>query len=152
MTGEMQQGAYQTFGHRFAELGARLDAGQRAYQQPDRQCPVDMTQPGVTDARYQRQRHGMCDVGVHQPARWQARVQQQEQRGAQCAGADRAQADRHAGHPVMPTTAKASKPPATALQSITQGKPMPEFSFMLQSNMLREGATLKGLYINTNYI
>ena len=92
MTGEMQQGAYQTFGQRFAELGAQPDAGQRAYQQ----CPVDMTQPGLTDARHQRQWHGMRDDNPNFPTRRQARVQQQDQCGAQCAGADRAQADRHA--------------------------------------------------------
>ena len=148
----MQQGAYQTFGLRFTELGTQPDAGRGAYQQPDRQCPVDMTQPSVTDARHQRQRPDMRDVDTHQPAHRQARVQQQDQCEAQCAGADRAQADRHAKHPVMPTTAKTSKPLATALQSITQGKPMPEFSFLLQSNMPCESATLRVSYINTNYI
>ena len=90
-----KQAAHQSFGHRLGQLCAEPDPGQRARQQRGQQGPVDMAQRGMADACDQRQGHRVSDVGAHQSMCRQARVEQQDQRGAQCAGTDRRQRDQH---------------------------------------------------------
>jgi hypothetical protein len=60
-------------------------------------APIQM--PGI-DAGHEGERHRMGDVGADQAACFEAGVQQENERGADGSGADRAEGDEHAeDHP-----------------------------------------------------
>jgi hypothetical protein len=62
---------------------------QRANDERTQQYPIDRSQKPVADARDQGQRHGMGDVGADETGDRGARVEQNESRHADGAGADR---------------------------------------------------------------
>ncbi len=70
--------------------------GSAADQQGAEQAPVHMAQRGVADAGNESQRHRVGDVGADDAMRFEARVDQHDQRRADGAGADRAQRHQHA--------------------------------------------------------
>src|SRR5690348_15299397 len=70
-------------------MAAEEDARQRANDERTKQYPIHRSQKPVADARDQGQRHGMGDVGADETGDRGARVQQNESRHTDGAGADR---------------------------------------------------------------
>jgi len=76
-------------------MTAEEDARQRAHDERTQQYPIDRSQKPVADARDQGQRHGMGDVGADETGDRGARVEQNESRHADGAGADRGERHEH---------------------------------------------------------
>src|SRR5262249_6854876 len=67
----------------------------RANDERAQQYPIDRSQKPVADTRDQGQRHGMGDVGTDEAGDRGARVEQNESRHADGAGADRGERHEH---------------------------------------------------------
>jgi len=85
--------AQQPFRDLLAERTAEPDAGQGAGKQSPQQLPVHRPGRGVPEARDQRERHGMGDVGADDARNCQAGVKEKQDRHTQRAGAYRGNRD-----------------------------------------------------------